>query len=372
MRVLQLIDHMGSGGAQTIVYDLARLLPGSGVDVEVAHLYAPNIFAERLEQLGVPTHDLSTGSPYSPLHALDPRAALRLRELLRTSHYDVVNLHLYVAPLHLRLATPRAMRPCAVVNTVHAHREELPRYVFPSYRLTRSRTDMFVGDFDCSRAELMSIGVAEDRIEVIHFGVDPIPEKGDDVRSQGRRALGISPEAPVLLSVARLHPQRFIDRFIHATACLRDAVPDMVLLLAGDGEQRDDLEAMARSLGIGDHVRFLGRRSDLDALAAVSDVYLSVARNGDVGIAALQAMSAGLPCIAWDNAGLHRPPDAAGADYPVMTAGALDTFTDGIRTLLHDPARRRELGHHSSAFVRNEHSAERMARSYADLYRRLA
>jgi glycosyltransferase involved in cell wall biosynthesis len=365
MRTLQLIDHMGSGGAQTIVYDLARLLPGHGIDVEVAHLFAPNVFSEQLAALETPVHDLSTGARYAPAAALDPRPVQRLRRLLRDQRYDVVNLHLYIAPLHARLAGV-ARRSGCVVNTVHAHRAELPGYVFPSYRATRSVTDLFIGDFDCSRGELEDVGIAPDQIEVIPFGVDPVDPMP---RFEARRTLDLDADAFVVLSVARLHAQRFIDRFVAAFDLLLQRRPNSVLLLAGDGDERAALESVVEQRGLQSQVRFLGRRSDLDLLFGAADAYVSVSRDGDVGVAALQAMSAGLPCIAWDNAGLERSFAQLEGSMTVATAATDVAFAERL-VAVSTPDARAEHGDRVRSIVRARHSAPAMAAAYADSYRR--
>src|SRR5205085_8538762 len=102
--------------------------------------------------------------------------------------------------------------------------------------------------------------------------------------------LDVADDAVVLLSVARLHEQRCIDRFIDA---LVELPTNVLLLLAGDGPAEAALRRQAATLGLEERVRFLGRRSDLPALFAAADVYLSMSVGGDVGIAALQAASAG-------------------------------------------------------------------------------
>lgn len=359
---------MGSGGAQTIVRDLARCLPSLGVDVEVAHLFAPNFHAEELASAGTPVHDLASGTSYTPRAAADLRPAIRLRRLVASMRPDVINLHLYIAPLHLRALTPSRSRP-VVVNTIHAHREHLPRYVFPSYRLTRSMTDAFVLDFAAQAVDLRRVAPGIPAT-CIPFGVEPIDPVAS-ARDEVRRELGMPDTGCLVMSIARLHPQRSIDRFVEAFASFAGDLPDAALAIVGDGPLETELRAQAERAGLARRAHFLGRRSDLDRLLAAADVAVSMSVGGDVGIAALQAASAGVPVLAWDILGRKIVADDLDEQHPCLTAGP-DHFAPMLRDLVASPDLRRQVGNHGYATTRSRFSAASMTASYAELYRSLA
>jgi glycosyltransferase involved in cell wall biosynthesis len=368
LRVLQLIDHLGSGGAQTIVADLARLLPEHKIDVEVAHLFAPNMLATEFANLGTTVHDLSTGAAYRPIAAADVRPAIRLRRLLRSRDFDVVNAHLYVAPLHLKLALAGGGDRPRIINTVHAHEAHLPRYVYPSYRFTRSSTDLFVADFEASRARLSTIAGAADRVAVIPFGVIPAERAQPDDRARLRAEWDISEAAQVVLSIARLHEQRCIDEILTGFAQIVGSAPRAVLVLVGDGPQDAALRQRASKLGIERAVRFVGRRSDFTACCAAADVFVSMSVGGDVGMAALQAASTGLPVLAWDILDATIGASELDDSHPVLT-GSGPEFTELLERLLDDPGLREHVGTHGEQLVRTRLNAAEMARSYAQCYR---
>lgn len=359
---------MGSGGAQRIVFDLARLLPEHELDVEVAHLYAPDTFEAEFAALGTRVHDLSTGGAYHPLAALDPRLPFRLRHLLASNSYDVVHAHLYIAPLHLKLARTSRRARCVVVNTVHAHSAHLPSYVYPSYRLTRGTTDAFVCDFTSSVEDLRGMPGSFRRIEHVPFGIDPVEPDGAGAAAL-RASLGIPADDVVLLSVARLHAQRNISEFIDAfTSVPSDA--RCHLLLVGDGADEGRLREQAAASPAAARIHFLGRRSDLGACFGAADLYLSMSVGGDVGIAALQAASAGLAVLAWDILDTRITPTQVSVAHPCSTSPQ-GTFEQDLQHLVADRTTRKLIATTSTEIVRREYTADRMVERYAELYRSL-
>lgn len=376
LRVLHLIDHMGTGGAQEVVCELVQHLRPLGVECDVATLFSSphDPYRSRLEKCGAQLHDLSSGGAYRPTGALDPRLVVRLRRLLRSSHPDVVHLHLYVAPLHFAAATLGTRRPKAI-NTLHALKPTLPRFVYPSFRLTRRVTDAFVApDTDETYRDLEDVGIDAHQRRCLPYAVTPVAKSTDaDTISSVRSDLGIAPHAVVLLSAARLHPQRCIDRFIEAMPNLRarDGGRDVQLVLAGDGEQEAELRALAIANGVSEFVHFLGRRDDLPDLYAASDLYVSMAIRGVVGVGAIQAMSAGLPCVAWDVSGRTRTYGDLSDSGACPIASDMETFVSELDLIIRDAVARNDVACHGAAFVRRNHSLDAMLDGYRSLYHEL-
>ena len=108
-----------------------------------------------------------------------------------------------------------------------------------------------------------------------------------------RAAFATPQDVPLLLILARLHPKKGIDTLLKALA----AVPGPYLWIAGEGDDRATYEALTRSLGLADRVRFLGWRDDRDALLAACDVCLMPSRYEPFGTVMAEAWSAGKPLI---------------------------------------------------------------------------
>jgi len=141
----------------------------------------------------------------------------------------------------------------------------------------------------------------------------PLPAQGrDDARRATRRALGLDPDAPLVLGVSRLVPRKGFDVLIDAVAGL----PGVHLAIAGAGRDRPRLERCARDAGLGGRMRFLGRVPDDDTfsdLYACADVFAVPCRDRwggleaeGFGIVFLEAAAAGVPAVAGRSGGSHE------------------------------------------------------------------
>jgi glycosyltransferase involved in cell wall biosynthesis len=117
-------------------------------------------------------------------------------------------------------------------------------------------------------------------------------------------------------------------------------IPNVQLLLVGDGILRPSLEKLARSLGVAERVTFFGRRKDVAQILKASDIYIHSATFDGFGIAACEAMAAGLPVIASDVPGLADVVRGAGILFP---AGDHAALARKIRDLMVSSERRREM-----------------------------
>ena len=135
-----------------------------------------------------------------------------------------------------------------------------------------------------------------------------------------RPALGIPDEAVVIGLVGRLVPIKNPSLLVEALAEVVAAAPHAVLLVAGDGPLREDLDKDVRARGLTAHVRFAGWQSDLCALYATCDIVALVSRNEGTPVAVIEAMAAGLPVVA------------------TTVGGVPDVIADGRTGLLVPPA----------------------------------
>lgn len=100
--------------------------------------------------------------------------------------------------------------------------------------------------------------------------------------------------------VGRLSPEKAIHRAIEAFAGLAPAFPEWTLAVAGDGPQRDQLQRLIHRFGVSDRVRLLGWVADVPALLAAADAFVLTSRYEGFPVSLLEAMAAGLPCVAVD------------------------------------------------------------------------
>jgi glycosyltransferase involved in cell wall biosynthesis len=140
---------------------------------------------------------------------------------------------------------------------------------------------------------------------------------------------------------------------------------------AGDGAERAALEAQRAALGLDARVRFLGRVDDVAELLAGADVCVMPSRHEGLGVAALEAMAAGVPVVASRVGGL---PEAVvdGATGCLVAPDDASALADALGRLVADRDLRRALGAAGAARVRARFSMDAMAAGTLAVYRRLA
>ncbi|MDH4065317.1 MAG: glycosyltransferase family 4 protein [Acidobacteriota bacterium] len=234
----------------------------------------------------------------------DLRTLWTLIRLIRDFRPHVVHTHTAKAGAVGRLAALICRVP-VVVHTFHGH--VLRGYFSPvktrvfmeiERRLGRSSSAL-IAVSPKVREELLELGIGRpDDFHVVPLGLDLAKFRDFTLsRPAARAQLGLPDNAFVTSIVARLVPIKAHEVFLEAARRLLAVRPDAVFLIVGDGERREELEAMAASLGLGESVRFLGWRADLQILYRASDAVALTSRNEGSPVALIEAMAAGCPVV---------------------------------------------------------------------------
>jgi len=163
------------------------------------------------------------------------------------------------------------------------------------------------------------------RIAIAYHGVDPRFSTG------GQRW-----PRPLVLAVARMMPQKGIDDLLPVLVNVRSRVPDVEVVIIGDGPHRERLEARATSLGGGDWLRFVGRVSDDELVEWYQRAWVvtSASKREGFGLTLTEAAACGTPVVATRIAG-HI--DAVADGHSGLLVGSPAEMTDAIVGLLGDP-----------------------------------
>jgi len=140
------------------------------------------------------------------------------------------------------------------------------------------------------------------KLVTICNGIDPQPLISAAQNGAGsalRHELGIPAHYLLIGSTGRLAPSKENDTLIQAMVSLKSLIPNVpfVLLLAGDGPDRQKLEDLIHSLGLNERVRLLGFRRDIPAFLAGLDIFVIPSRWEGLSISLLEAMAAGRPIV---------------------------------------------------------------------------
>jgi glycosyltransferase involved in cell wall biosynthesis len=206
--------------------------------------------------------------------------------------------------------------------------------------------------------------------EVIRFmpnGIAPLPS------ADGRRLraeLGIAEGVPVIATVSVLRRQKALDVLVAAVARLVPSFTDLQVLIAGNGPQRETLEAMIAELGLADNVRLLGHRGDIPDLLDALDVAVSSSDYEGSPLSVMEYMAAGKPVVATRVGGV---PDLIedGVTGLMVERRDPDALAAALLRLLSDPRLRAEMGRRGAERQREEFSADAMVRRTENLYEEL-
>lgn len=298
----------------------------------------------------------------------------RLTALFRQERPEIVHTHTSKAGVLGRLAAWRARVP-VVVHTPHGHVfyghfGRLASRVFLTVeRLLARRTTWLIALTEAEREEHLKLSVGRpDRFVVVPSGIDL--ERFRRAVALPRRppeGLVLPADAVLVGSVGWLTRVKGHRVLIEAVARLKEAHPRLHLMLVGSGDLRDEFERLARRLGLGDRVHFLGARQDVPECLAAMDLFVLPSLNEGMGRALVEAMAAGRPVVASRVGGVPAiiqdrvtgvlvPPGD-----PAALAGTLDE-------LLRRPDQARALGAAAALAIGERFGTEAMARAVEQVY----
>ncbi len=349
MRILHVIDALNHGGAQRLLMLLAEKAPRDRVETGVLVLQPRLELKEALESLGVRVRCCNRERPsiLSP-HRFLSYVLRNLREIAafcRSLSADVLHCHLSDAEL-LGIPSGRLCGVSRVFTTVH-YPDLLPKRKPADLRnaLRRALTRILYnhladGVVTVSRdtAEILSrdFGVRPEKIQVILNGVDVASFSPRTPPPDARRSLGFNQKDCILINVARLAPPKGQAFLVEAMARLTAQFPGIRLLFVGDGELRAELEARRASLRLEDTVVFLGNRSDIADLLALSDIFVFSSVSEGTSLALLEAMAAGKPIVATSIPG-NEEVLRHGENAYLVPPGDPDALARGVAFLLDHP-----------------------------------
>lgn len=342
IRALQLITALGRGGAEQFLVNLARVVDRNLVHLEVAYLSAPDDHASSFESAGAPLWRIDAKG------WLDLAAVLRLAGIIRARRYDIVNCHLPRAEWYGALATASASRVKLVI-TKHGHDERfLAAPARALHLFTAARADLIIAISEHMADVTRRLGAPRRDIVVCRYGI-PVKGTPTDGRSV-MQGLDIPDDAFIVGCIGRLRIEKGQGFLLRAMAEVVQTVSNAVLVLVGDGPDRNDLQRLALTLGLEARVRFLGLRADVLALASAFDVFVLPSLSEGLGLVLLEAMSQRCPIVASDLPAVREVVGESGCAVLVRPADS-SALARALVALAANGFARREMGERGFARV---------------------
>jgi glycosyltransferase involved in cell wall biosynthesis len=308
---------------------------------------------------------------------LDSITLAKLYRLMKRERPDIVHTHTAKAGALGRVAARMAKVP-VVVHTFHGsvfqgYFDTLSSHIFQRIeRRLACWSDAVVGVSPQVAEELERRHVAPRRkIEVIYLGLELDRYQHLDAhRGSLRRELGVSRDVPLIGCVGRLVPVKDLPTLFRAMLILNRSQPAAVLLVVGDGPERQNLELEAYKLGVSANVRFLGFRRDLERFYSDIDLAVNSSINEGTPVALIEAMSSGVPVVATSVGGT---PDLlrSGLLGTLVPAANPQDLSKAMLDVLLQREQAKEQAQRAKVQVLKQFQAQRLLSDLDSLYTRL-
>jgi glycosyltransferase involved in cell wall biosynthesis len=371
IRILRVIARMNVGGPALQVVELVRGLEPLRFDSRLLTGAVDTGEADyvTLRAPGVP-HELVPGLGRSPNPAGDIRALTAIVREIRAFQPHIVHTHTAKAGVLGRLAA----RTCQVPATVHTfHGHVLHSYFSPPVSLAVRQVERTLAHITTTlvavgcrvRDELLQAGIGRpDQFRVVPPGV---PSKTPPNRDVARAQLGLAGEVPVVAFVGRLTAVKRPDRFVDMARIVGAHLPATTFLVVGDGERGRDTRE--RAIPLGDKMKFLGFRSDVEAVYAASDVVVITSDNEGMPVSLIEAAMAGIPAVTTDVGSAREVVDETTG---VVVPRDAHQLAHAVERLLRDESMRSTMGRAAAHAARDRFSPRRLVANTEQIYLDLA
>jgi glycosyltransferase involved in cell wall biosynthesis len=212
--------------------------------------------------------------------------------------------------------------------------------------------------------------LGQDRVEVIFVGVEIPAAISQAARDAARKRFAIPRESMCLSNVAAFVPEKGHMLLVRAFAELRAQFPQCVLLLAGEGREKANLQALVRELHVEDVVKFPGFVADVESVYAATDLFIFPSHQEPLACAMLSAMAYGIPVVAFNRGG---NPEAIEDGKNGLLVKELDPalLASAIARLVAHPDEAALLGQAARETVKKRFSDYRMTEETLRLYEQL-
>lgn len=303
---------------------------------------------------------------FSPRSEFDVQAAWQLAGVLRQRRPDIVHAHdpmgVSLVAMALQMSTGKLDRPLVVAaRRVDFH---LKRHAFSKWKYRH--VDVFIAASGTIAAILEADGIAPDRIEVVHDGVNvSFIDKQPPVDAHAE--FWLPHGAPLVGNVAALAAHKGQRHLIAAAARIIRDVPDTRFLIVGQGELHDTLQHQIESLGLGRHVFLTGFRDDALGLVKSLDLFVMSSLTEGLGSSILEAMACERPVVGTRTGGIPEIVDE-GRTGALVPPGDEHALATAVVELLRNPERGREMGAAGRQRVVSEFSVDVLVERTARVY----
>lgn len=286
--------------------------------------------------------------------------------LVRREKVAIIHAHEFDANVHGTVAAFLAGTPIiATIHGKHYYWTAFRRRI--AYRAISRYATIVVVSHDLKEFVEQEVGIARDRIAVIHNGVNSVPPISQEDKDHCRRELGIRTCDQVIGAVGSLYSVKGHRFLLDAVPQVLKSFPNTTFLIIGRGELEVILKEQAERLGVANKVMFLGLRQDVPRLLAVMDIFVLSSLSEGLSMAILEAMMEGKPIVA-TRVGGNPELVEEGRTGLLVESQSGQALAAALELLLRNRDAARQMGVCGREKARREYGVDGMVRQYVALY----
>jgi len=361
------------GGSGAVATELGMALARRGHEVHFVTYKLPFRLQTFLPR--VHFHEVDVGRyPLFEYPPYDLALAVRMHQVVKEHKLDVLHCHYAIPHATSAWITKEMLRAeghdIAVVTTLHGTDITIVGQDPSFHSITKfsiEKSDALTAVSDYLLKETRSaFGCTSCRIDVIPNFIDP------DVYSRAAHDPALrnqfDGDRKVLMHISNFRPVKRVKDVVQTFAKVNKAVPS-VLVMVGDGPDRQDAEHEARALGVENSVHFLGKIEQVAPLLATADLFLLPTDKESFGLSALEALASGTPVVGANVGGL--PEVVRNGETGVLcNVGDTSAMADGAIALLKDNARWKKASAAAAADARARFGMDEIVARYEAVYAR--
>ncbi|MEG1737733.1 MAG: glycosyltransferase [Odoribacter sp.] len=364
LRILQIINNLGSGGAEKLISDFSSLISQREYHIEVLLLKRQDsLYIELLQESGVKVKCLSEFSLYSLSHIF------KIRQYIRKGNFDIVHVHifpaLYFAALASFLGIGKAKLCFTEHNTTNKRMENKLFHLIDKWIYTFYQSVICITDEVKSNIQSHLQNDKIDYVTVLN-GVNlnsfelPLKSSKESLFS------GFS-DKTIITMVARFSEQK--DQFTVIQSM--NFLPENIhLLLVGEGPLKDSLYKIADESNLLDRIHFFGLRKDVPDILRLSDIGVLSSNWEGMPLAGIEIMAAGIPFIGSDVPGINELVNVNPNAGLLFKKGNSEELALHINQLLNDSEYYAQRANACKKQAQ-EYSIEKMVDGYLNVYERM-
>ena len=372
-RIAYMATPVSFGGAERVSLHFLQHVDRDRFDIDPILFMRPwepdNPFAKELSSLGYHCFTIPVAMTAGEGVFRVVRCLRNLYQIVKVNSYDLIHTHGYLADL-LGICVAKIVG-VPVISTCHGFiKGDAKLSLYNNLDLIALRyCNKVIAVSDSIKELLAGHAVRTKKISVIENTTPPLVPGFDAGarRSSKRESLNIGKDDLLLGYLGRLSPEKGIVHLLESMSMLDSLPRPVALVIVGDGPQREELQAVAKSNGLGNRVIFAGFQQDIRDWLAAIDVFVLPSVSEGTPMALLEAMSFGVPCIASAVGGVPRIIDS-GVDGILVSPGRPEEIRDAICLLGTDTLRRKSISENARTKISQKYDIKKWARKIEEEY----